>query len=141
VIRAFTAPVATRAGHLIRVARFIVVLVFLLPAACGRNEEPSVVELTGGDPGAGREAITRYACGTCHEIPGIDGANGMIGPSLAGIADRTVLAGQLPNRPDNMIRWIRDPQSALPGTAMPDLDVSEKDGRDIAAYLYTLQAR
>jgi cytochrome c2 len=129
------------AGHLSRVTSFIAILTALLLTACGRSEEPSMVELTGGDPDAGREAIHTYACGTCHEIPGIEGADGMIGPSLAGIGDRTTLAGQLPNSPDNMIRWIRDPQNALPSTAMPDLDVSAKEARDMAAYLYTLKAQ
>lgn len=120
--------------------RFVVFLSIFLFSACNRQDEKTAAELTGGDPAAGRAAIGRYACGTCHEIPGIEGANGMIGPSLAKIADRTMLAGQLPNQPDNMIKWIRDPEAASPGTAMPDLGVTEKEGRDIAAYLYTLRA-
>jgi cytochrome c len=37
------------------------------------------------------------------------------------------------------MRWIREPQSISPGTAMPSLGVTEQDGRDIAAYLYTLK--
>jgi cytochrome c1 len=40
-----------------------------------------------------------------------------------------------------MIRWIRQPQEIDPGNGMPDLSVSTRDGRDIAAYLYTLQKR
>jgi cytochrome c1 len=38
-----------------------------------------------------------------------------------------------------MIKWIREPQEVQPGTAMPELGVTEQDGKDIAAYLYTLQ--
>jgi hypothetical protein len=38
-----------------------------------------------------------------------------------------------------MIRWLRDPQEVNPRSAMPDLGVSERDARDIAAYLYTLK--
>jgi hypothetical protein len=30
-----------------------------------------------------------------------------------------------------------DPQRLSPGTAMPDLAVSERDARDISAFLYT----
>ena len=41
--------------------------------------------------------------------------------------------------PANLIRCIREPQDVLPGTAMPVLGVTEQDGKDIAAYLYTLR--
>jgi cytochrome c2 len=64
---------------------------------------------------------------------------GKVGPSLQGIGGRTYLAGKLPNEPANMIKWIRQPQEVSPGTAMPELGVTEQDGKDIAAYLYTLQ--
>jgi cytochrome c2 len=36
-----------------------------------------------------------------------------------------------------MERWIHDPQSVTPGTAMPRLGVSQGDARDITAFLYT----
>jgi cytochrome c1 len=61
----------------------------------------------------------------------------MIGPSLDGIAVREMVAGRLGNSPDNLQRWIRDPQAVSPGTAMPDLNVGERDARDITAFLYT----
>jgi cytochrome c1 len=38
-----------------------------------------------------------------------------------------------------MTLWVRDPQRVSPGTAMPNLGVSEEDGRDLVAYLYTLK--
>ncbi len=95
--------------------------------------------MTGGTPARGKAVIRRYGCAACHSIPGIAGANGQVGPPLDGIASRTHLAGQRPNTPDNLIRWIRDPQSIQPGTAMPELGVTEQDGKDIAAYLYTLR--
>jgi cytochrome c1 len=47
------------------------------------------------------------------------------------------LAGKLDNNPDNLQRWIRDPQSVTPGTAMPDLRVGQSDARDMTAFLYT----
>ena len=52
---------------------------------------------------------------------------------------RAILAGELPNTPANMIRWVRDPQAVEPATAMPNLGVTEQQARDIAAYLYTLR--
>jgi cytochrome c1 len=38
-----------------------------------------------------------------------------------------------------MVRWLREPQAVDPLTAMPPLGVSERDARDIAAYLATLR--
>lgn len=49
-----------------------------------------------------------------------------------------MLAGRVPNTPQDMIAWIQDPQAIEPGTAMPNLRVDERSARDMAAYLYTL---
>jgi cytochrome c1 len=50
-----------------------------------------------------------------------------------------MLGGVLPNSPENMARWLRAPQAFAPLTAMPNLDMSERDARDIAAFLATLK--
>jgi mono/diheme cytochrome c family protein len=91
------------------------------------------------DASRGRQAIEQYACVTCHAIPGIVGPNAPVGPPLAGIGSRLMLGGVLPNTPENMVRWLRAPQQFAPGSAMPDLGVTEHDARDIAAYLATLK--
>lgn len=93
----------------------------------------------GGDPDRGRAALRKYGCSSCHTIPGVLGADGLVGPSLTSMGARTYLAGALPNTPENLVRWIRNPQEIRPPNAMPDLRVTEQDGRDMAAYLYTLQ--
>jgi cytochrome c2 len=80
-----------------------------------------------------------YGCPTCHVIPGVRGATGKVGPPLTGVADRVYLAGRVANEPQNMIDWIRNPQKIDPQTAMPNTGVTERDARDIAAYLYTLK--
>ena len=92
----------------------------------------------GGNVRRGRVAIEHYGCGSCHSIPGIRSAAGVVGPPLSGIADRRMIAGMLPNTPEEMVRWIVMPQSIVPGNAMPNLGVSDGQARDIAAYLYTL---
>jgi mono/diheme cytochrome c family protein len=92
-----------------------------------------------GNPERGKKAMLQYACATCHEIPGIVGAKAAVGPTLAGIASRKMLAGVFPNTPENMVRWLTAPTEVDPRTAMPDLRVSENDARDMAAYLYTLE--
>ncbi|GJG86014.1 hypothetical protein tb265_11950 [Gemmatimonadetes bacterium T265] len=92
----------------------------------------------GGDPGRGARALGAYGCGACHEIPGVAGAYGAAGPPLTAFGRRTSVAGVLPNTADDLVRWIERPQRVLPGNAMPDLGVTDREARDMAAYLYTL---
>jgi len=105
--------------------------------ACDVGEAPMAV--AGGDPAQGRAAVSRYGCGSCHVIPGIQGANGLVGPPLAGIASRVYIAGVLANTPENLMRWIQDPPSVDPLTAMPNTGVTEADARHLASFLYTLR--
>ncbi|RBY82588.1 cytochrome C [Geodermatophilus sp. TF02-6] len=91
-----------------------------------------------GDPDRGRTLIAEYGCGSCHVVPGVQNAVGLVGPPLTSFGRRSYIAGELQNNADNLQRWIRDPQDVEPGTAMPDLGVTAIDARDIAAYLLTL---
>jgi cytochrome c1 len=54
-------------------------------------------------------------------------------------ARRTMIAGELPNSPGNLMRWIVNPSAVEPKTAMPTLGITSDEAHDIAAYLYTLQ--
>jgi len=54
-------------------------------------------------------------------------------------AERTMVAGEIPNTPENLVKWVQNPPSIEPNTAMPDLGLSESQAQDIAAYLYTLR--
>ena len=92
---------------------------------------------TGGDASRGEAMFIQYGCGSCHALKGVRTATGMVGPPLDGIAVRAIVGGHLANTPENMERWIRDPQHVAPGTAMPDLNVGAEDARDITAFLYT----
>lgn len=114
------------------------VLLLLLLAACD-NRDRLAAEATSGDPARGKQLIRLYGCGTCHEIPGVPGADGTVGPSLRGVANRAYLAGRLGNNPPNLIRWIEHPQREEPGVAMPEMNVSDEDAHHLAAYLYTLR--
>ncbi|MDB4883126.1 MAG: hypothetical protein JWL95_1892 [Gemmatimonadetes bacterium] len=130
-----------------RVLRRAAVAVALLIAtpivtACDEQGESNASEaaaMTGGDPARGPDLMRKYGCQTCHTIPGVVGANGLVGPPLSGIASRSYIGGVLPNAPDNMLRWIRDPRAVDPLTAMPNTGVTPSDARHIAAYLYTLR--
>ena len=91
-----------------------------------------------GDPQRGKLALTQYACHACHKIPGVTGSDVYVGRPLEGLAKRRFIAGNLLNNQPNLMHWIRDPQAIDPATAMPNLGVSEKDARNISAYLLTL---
>ena len=101
--------------------------------------DATATEHGSGDAKRGQVALQQYACITCHVIPGVTGAVNPVGPSLAGIASRKYLAGMLPHTRETMMLWLRSPQTAAPGSAMPDLGVSERDARDIATYLEILK--
>jgi mono/diheme cytochrome c family protein len=109
-------------------------LVAVLPA-CGPAPGERVL---GGDPEAGARVIARVQCGVCHDIPGVPGARGIVGPPLGGFARRAYNGGVVPNQPAELARWIRNAPSIAPDTGMPALPLDEREARDAAAYLYTL---
>ena len=112
-------------------------LIAFLAAAAGLSAcQGSPPHASIGDAERGRVLIGQIGCGSCHAIPGVAGANGMVGPPLKGVGERTIIAGVLPNTPDNMIRWLEAPQSVVPGNAMPNMELTQNDAKDIAAYLY-----
>ena len=102
-------------------------------------EAREALAMTDGDPARGQVMMRSYGCETCHVIPGVEGAEARVGPSLAGIATRSYIGGVLTNTPSNMLRWLRDPPSVDSQTAMPNVGVTPADARHLAAYLYTLR--
>jgi len=121
------------------VAAMAGVIAAALAAGCSRSTVRAAQEMTAGDASRGRAAVRKYGCTSCHAIPGAGGPQGQVGPPLTGIGARTYLAGALPNTPENRVHWIRHPQEIRQPNVMPDMGVTEEDGRDIAAFLYTLQ--
>jgi cytochrome c1 len=119
------------------VTRVIVLLICtMLVSACAPSPAAPEWANFGGDPDRGALLVGRYSCGACHHIPGVQEANGEVGPPLGGFARRTVIAGMLPNTPSNLVLWLRHPQAVTPGNAMPDMGLSDAQARDIAAFLY-----
>jgi cytochrome c1 len=107
--------------------------------SCSEDVGSSAAETPGGSIARGRAGIVQYGCASCHTIPGIPGADALVGPPLDRIASRTYVAGVLVNTPENLVRWIQDPPGVDPLTAMPNLRVTESDARDIATFLSTLR--
>ena len=98
---------------------------------------PRYVE-SGADAKRGLALIEETACGACHKIPGVDWPQGRTGPSLVGYDDIGLIAGALPNTPENLASFIRNAPEAKPGSTMPPMPVTQTQARDIAAYLYGL---
>jgi len=121
-----------------RVLALLIPVVLLAGCNGGRVTDPYGVAM-GGNAREGKKVIQAYGCGACHIIPGIHAADGLVGPPLYFFSRRTMIAGELPNTPDNLVRWIQNPPSVEPGTAMPNLGLDEQQSRDAAAYLYTLR--
>lgn len=112
-------------------------------AACPDGPRaPGAAAMSGAvDTSANRGArlIAQAGCGSCHTVPGVRGADGKVAPPLMFFSRRTFIAGELPDSEDNLVRWLKDPPAVEPGTAMPNLHLTDAQARDIAAYLETLE--
>lgn len=114
---------------------FARLILLLLLVGCGKRL-PEHDPLTGGNAKKGKELISYFGCGSCHEIRGIPGADATVAPSLTDLRKRVYIAGRLPNTPRALEQWIVDPRSINPHTAMPRVGADVSQARDIAAYLY-----
>lgn len=113
---------------------------FLALAGCRDEPVTRPAGAAAGDVRAGLRAMEDYGCGACHVYPrGGREAEAFVGPPLDSWSRRAFIAGYLPNNQRNLVAWILDPDSIRPGTAMPDLGVSEIEARDMAAYLLSLR--
>jgi cytochrome c2 len=94
--------------------------------------------VTGGNPELGRKQLAQHSCGSCHTIPGVPKAEGKSAGSLAGWSGRSTFLNRFPNTPESLEQWLENPSHRKPGTNMPNLNISQKDSRDIAAYLFSI---
>ena len=115
----------------------------LVVVGCAPSQSQTAPPPKDAPPGAqeGQQLIAQKGCGGCHVVPGVAGATGNVGPSLAGVATRTSIAGgAVPNNgPADLQRWILDPPAVKPGTQMPKLGLTEQEAQQIVAYLETLK--
>ncbi len=113
--------------------RAALLLVVVAAAGCGSGSKPAAVGA--GDPQRGKQVIEYIGCGACHTIPGIPGATGSVGPTLAGYKAQPKVLGLFANTPANLARWVRQPQRFLPGGVMPNLGLTRAQSEDVAAYI------
>lgn len=112
-----------------------------LALACSRAETPAPPpQAPAGSAQRGPQLIAQYACSVCHVVPGTQGPQGRLGPSLAGVASRPVISnGAVRNTPENLRRFVQNPQSLNPQSSMPPIAMPDADAQDIAAFLLTLR--
>lgn len=122
--------------------RIMILLLTFIAAACNRSETSQPTQTaapvaTAGDP---KQLIARYGCTVCHVIPGIEGAQGRLGPSLEGIASRPMISmNTVPNTRENLVKFIQEPASLNPQSSMPPIGLPTGDANTIADYLMTLK--
>ncbi len=104
------------------------------------QQQPAATGQT-GLAAEGAQTILAQACAGCHMINGVKGYNvGKIGPNLTHVGSRQNLAaGTLENTPENLARWIRDPQEVKPEAKMPNLGLDEATIAKLVAYLESLK--
>lgn len=87
----------------------------------------------------GEQVFMTGACISCHTIDGT-AAQGIIGPNLTHFGSRrTIAAGVMENTPDNLARWLADPQAVKPLNKMPKLNLSQDDIDALVQYLSSLK--
>jgi cytochrome c oxidase subunit 2 len=97
------------------------------------NATPSV-----GDAARGRTLFTTKVCIGCHQVSG-QVSGGATGPDLRGFASRPLIAGAVPNTPENVWRWLENSPRVKPGTLMPRTPVTAQELDDLTAYMLSLQ--
>ena len=76
---------------------------------------------------ADRPKLFNQLCIACHSL---EGQGGAVGPKLDGVGSRMTM--------NQIDVWLHDPGKVKPGTAMPNLGLSEESIRELAAFLSTL---
>jgi cytochrome c oxidase subunit 2 len=87
----------------------------------------------------GHALFQRMSCVSCHAINGTAAA-ARVGPDLTHFASRHQLgAGIVDNTPENLRRWLADPQQIKPGVKMPNFKFADAELTQLVAYCETLQ--
>ena len=90
-------------------------------------------------PRMGPRSSPKKGCGACHMIPGVEGANGLVGPPLTLMGKQIFVAGLFRNTPQIPAARVLEPQRFVPGNAMPSTGLTPSEALDVAAYLETIR--
>lgn len=84
----------------------------------------------------GERLFQQLACLSCHASEGLEGQPDFA-PDLTGVSRRAKLGGGvLPNSPQNLRAWLKDPQVYKPGCYMPDFNLTDEQLDALVAYLW-----
>jgi cytochrome c oxidase subunit 2 len=94
------------------------------------NDDPRVRE--------GKAAFLAESCINCHRVRGTP-ARGSYAPDLTHLMSRdTLAAGMIENTPENVHKWVHDPQSVKPGCLMPAFGLDAQRLDLVVEYLSSL---
>ena len=86
-----------------------------------------------------RAAFLSLSCINCHAVSGTT-ATGTFGPDLSHLMSRATLgAGVIPNTPQNLRAWVKDPQAIKPGNLMPNMQLNPQELDQVVTYLSSLK--
>lgn len=92
-----------------------------------------------GEAAKGLALFQQMSCISCHAINGTP-AHARVAPDLTHLASRRMLgAGIMDNTPQNLHRWLADPQKVKPGVLMPDFKLTDEQVNELVAYFETLK--
>lgn len=92
-----------------------------------------------GSAALGRQLFRELTCVNCHSIQGAE-TKSNAGPDLTHLATRRFLgAGIVGNTPENLRRWLADPQQVKPGVLMPNFKLTDEQLDHLLAYFETLR--
>jgi cytochrome c oxidase subunit II len=87
----------------------------------------------------GRAVFQHNACISCHTIAGTV-ATGRFGPDLTHLASRqTIASGAVPNTPENIRKFVQNPDHFKPGVLMPSMHLTDHELDAVTAYLTSLR--
>ena len=96
-------------------------------------------EPAGGEAARGADLFVSAGCGECHTVRGTRAA-GDDAPELTHLMSRRLMAGgRLETTPEDLRRWLHDPDELKNGVDMPPADLPAEDVDAIVAYLETLE--
>jgi cytochrome c oxidase subunit II len=103
-----------------------------------KAQQAPAVEPTDPLAQQGKQIFSSTACVGCHTIKGVSA--GLIGPDLTHFASRKTFAGGIMTvTPENVAKWVEEPEHMKPGSRMPNLGMNREQGKALAAYLLSLK--
>lgn len=97
------------------------------PAEHDMAPKTVVASASSAQGAAAAPEIVGTVCSACHAL---GGKGGNVGPAFDGVGDRYDRA--------SLDAWLKDPASVKPGTAMPNLGLSDEVRNDLVDWLLTL---